>query len=255
MRTLVIIPTYNERENLSRIVPAVLDAAAVDVLVVDDASPDGTGRLADDIAARETRVQVLHRRGKEGLGRAYLAAFTWALQREYTHLVEMDADLSHRPEDLPRLLARANQSDAPDLVIGSRWVRHGAVENWPLHRQLLSRGSNLYVHLLTGVGVADATAGFRVYRADILRALDLDAVTSAGYSFQVDMTLRVREAGGAIVEVPITFVERTEGHSKMDGPIILESIRNTALWGARRRGRQLARWCARRGGLRSGRAG
>ncbi len=239
MRAVVVIPTYNERENLPVIVPQILELTSADILVVDDNSPDGTGDLADEMAAENPRVHALHRPGKQGLGRAYVAGFGWALERDYTHMVEMDADLSHRPIDLPKLLLRADKPDQPDLVIGSRWVRGGAVENWPANRLVLSRGSNLYVRILTGVKVADATAGFRVYRREILEAIDLSAVESLGYSFQVDMTLRTEEAGGTIVEVPITFVERTQGASKMDGGIIGESALRTAQWGFQRRRRAL----------------
>lgn len=215
-------------------------------MVVDDGSPDGTGELADQLASDNERVHVMHRSEKAGLGRAYIAGFTWALERDYTHIVEMDADLSHRPVDLPRLLARADAADQPDLVIGSRWIRGGAVENWPKNREILSRGSNLYVRILTGLRVNDATAGFRVYRADTLRALALDDVQSLGYCFQVDMTLRVDEAGGTIVEVPITFVERQVGASKMDGGIIGESAFMTAKWGLTRRWRSLVAWAEAR---------
>lgn len=215
-------------------------------MVVDDGSPDGTGELADQLASDNERVHVMHRSEKAGLGRAYIAGFRWALQRPYTHIVEMDADLSHRPIDLPRLLARAETPDQPDLVIGSRWIAGGAVENWPKNREVLSRGSNLYVRLLTGLRVNDATAGFRVYRADTLRELSLDDVESLGYCFQVDMTLRVDEAGGTIVEVPITFVERQVGASKMDGGIIGESAFMTAKWGIARRWQALISWAEAR---------
>ncbi|MDO5727873.1 MAG: polyprenol monophosphomannose synthase [Bowdeniella nasicola] len=246
MQALVVIPTYNERENLAQIVPQVRSCADVDLLIVDDSSPDGTGELADEIAHRDPRVHVLHRSEKAGLGRAYLAGFAWALAREYTHIVEMDADLSHRPVDLPVLLERAAASDQPDLVIGSRWIRGGAVANWPKHREILSRGSNLYVRILTGLRVNDATAGFRVYRADMLRRLLLDDVQSQGYCFQVDMTLRVDGAKGSIVEVPITFVERQVGASKMDGGIIGESAYLTAKWGIARRWHALVAWAEAR---------
>ncbi|WP_250505931.1 polyprenol monophosphomannose synthase [Bowdeniella massiliensis] len=240
MRAVVIIPTYNEKENLPVIVPQVLELTDADILVVDDGSPDGTGDIADALAAEHPRVHVMHRTEKGGLGRAYVAGFGWALAREYSHIVEMDADLSHRPVDLPRLLRRASRPDAPDLVIGSRWVAGGGIENWPMHRLLLSRGSNFYVRVLTGLKVKDATAGFRVYRREILQAIDLSTVESQGYSFQVDMTLRVDDAGGRIIEVPILFVERTLGASKMDGPIIKESALRTASWGIERRSRQIA---------------
>lgn len=236
MRTLVIIPTYNERASLpvaiARTRAAVPEA---DILVVDDASPDGTGDVADAAATADAHVRVLHRAGKEGLGRAYVAGFGWALERDYELVVEMDADGSHRPEQLPALLARAHEADEPDLVLGSRWVPGGAVVNWPTSRQLLSRGGNLYVRLLLGLPVADATGGFRVYRADTLRRLPLDRIESQGYCFQVDMTWRVHRGGGRTAEVPISFVERAEGESKMSRAIVLEALWRTTLWGVQHR--------------------
>ncbi|MHB1289759.1 polyprenol monophosphomannose synthase [Georgenia sp.] len=209
--------------------------------VVDDASPDGTGDVADDAAAQDPHVRVLHRTGKEGLGRAYVSGFAWALERGYELVVEMDADGSHRPEQLPLLLARAEQPDAPDLVLGSRWVPGGAVVNWPASRQLLSRGGNRYVRILLGLGVADATGGFRVYRADTLRRLPLGEIQSQGYCFQVDMTWRVQRGGGRTAEVPISFVERAEGESKMSRAIVLEALWRTTLWGVQHRWGQLRR--------------
>lgn len=254
MRTLVIIPTYDERENIADIVRSVRHED-VDVLVADDASPDGTGEIADALAEADPRVHVLHRAGKEGLGKAYIDAFGWGLARGYTHLVEMDADGSHRPEQLGALLARAAAPDAPDLVIGSRWVPGGEVVNWPWHRELLSRGGNLYVKLWLGLPAADATAGFRVYRREILERIDLGDVGSAGYYFQVEMTRQTALAGGAVVEVPISFVERTRGESKMSKAIVKEAMIRTTLIGARHRGgqvRELAGSLAER--FRSGRA-
>jgi len=237
-RTLVIIPTYNERESLPRQLDAVHEAAPdVDVLVVDDASPDGTGAWADQRSRDDARVHVLHRAAKEGLGAAYLAGFRWGLDRGYDLLCEMDADGSHRALDLPALLARASSAD---LVIGSRWVAGGEVVNWPRHRLWLSTGANTYVRLALGVSVHDATAGFRVYRAATLRGLDLDRVESQGYCFQVDMAWRVIRAGGTVVEVPITFVEREAGVSKMSGAIIREALWKVTLWGLQHRARQLA---------------
>ena len=239
-RTLVIIPTYNELASLPTAVRRVRAAVPwADILVADDASPDGTGEAADALAAEDPGVHVLHRAGKEGLGRAYVAGFGWALERGYELVVEMDADGSHRAVDLPVLLERAEQPDAPDLVIGSRWVPGGEVENWPRSRELISRTGNTYVRLVLGMGVADATAGFRVFRAGTLRALPLDEVESAGYCFQVDMTWRVHRAGMRIVEVPIVFVEREEGVSKMTGGIVREALWRTTAWGVRHRAGQL----------------
>ncbi|SEI85117.1 dolichol-phosphate mannosyltransferase [Demequina mangrovi] len=236
-RTLVIIPTYNERESLPRQLAAVHAAAPeVDVLVVDDGSPDGTGEWAEERAQVDGRVHVLRRTAKNGLGAAYLAGFAWGLDRGYDLLCEMDADGSHRAEDLPRLLVRA--ADA-DLVIGSRWIPGGTVVNWPAHRRLLSTGANLYVRLALGIAVHDATAGFRVYRAEALRGLALGDVESQGYCFQVDMAWRVLRAGGRVVEVPITFVERAEGESKMSGAIIREALLKVTVWGVAHRARQV----------------
>ncbi|TDE92815.1 polyprenol monophosphomannose synthase [Occultella glacieicola] len=233
----MIVPTYNERAalpgTLARLRAAVPSA---DVLVVDDGSPDGTGEWVDEVAASDPQVHVLHRTSKEGLGRAYIAGFRWGLARGYELLVEMDADSSHRPEDLPRLLDAA--CPGVDLVIGSRWVPGGRTENWPLSRSLLSRGANTYANLAIGLRVKDATAGFRVYRADTLRAIELEDVNSAGYCFQIDMTWRVRRAGGTIVEVPITFVERVEGESKMSRDIVVEALWRVTAWGAQARSRQ-----------------
>ncbi len=234
MRTLVIIPTYNERENVRDIVEGVR-AHDVDVLVADDASPDGTGAVADELAAADARIHVLHRRGKEGLGKAYIDAFRWGIARGYTHLVEMDADGSHRAEQLGELLARADAPDQPALVIGSRWVPGGEVVNWPWHRKVLSRGGNLYVRLWLGLPTADATAGFRVYRRELLERLDLDSVGVSGYYFQVEMTRRTVLAGGTVVEVPISFVERTRGTSKMSSAIVREAMWRTTVLGARHR--------------------
>lgn len=239
MKALVIIPTYNERENIARVVTRVRALNDVDVLVADDSSPDGTGGIADGLAAADPRVHVLHRAGKEGLGRAYLAGFRWGLERGYSHLVEMDADGSHRPEDLGRLLMRAVREDAPDLVIGSRYVPGGRVVNWPRSREALSRGGNLYTRLWLGLPTNDSTAGFRVYRADLLGRLPLEQVAAAGYYFQVEMTRRTWLAGGRIVEVPITFVERELGTSKMSRAIVLEALAHTTRLGIARRWGQL----------------
>jgi len=239
MNTLIIIPTYNEIESLPRQVAGVRAIApGVDILVVDDASPDGTGEWADAHAAGDTQVHVLHRTAKEGLGVAYRAGFAWALDRNYDLIVEMDADGSHRAEDLPKLLANAGDHD---LVIGSRWISGGSVENWPLHRKFLSTNANRYVRLALGIGVKDATAGFRAYRADMLRKLDLPTVESQGYCFQIDMTWRTVLAGGKVTEVPITFVERDLGASKMSGSIIREALTKVTWWGLQRIGRAATR--------------
>jgi len=236
LKTLVIIPTYNEKDTLARQVAEVREQAPeVDILIADDNSPDGTGELADRLAGADQQVQVLHRAGKEGLGQAYVAGFNWGLERGYELLCEMDADGSHRAADFPRLLRRANRPDKPDLVIGSRWVPGGSVVNWPLHRKLLSRGGNEYVALMLGIKVKDATAGFRVYRAEILESIHLDEVESHGYCFQVDMTWRTLRAGGKVVEVPIQFVERTAGASKMSQEIVNEALIKTTRWGLERR--------------------
>ncbi|GIG54582.1 polyprenol monophosphomannose synthase [Demequina activiva] len=238
-RTLVIIPTYNERESLPLQVDAVRAACPdVDILVADDASPDGTGAWADAQAAVDPQVHVLHRPGKHGLGAAYRAGFTWGLERGYDVLVEMDADGSHRAQDLPRVLSAPGEWD---LSIGSRWVPGGAVENWPAHRRALSTGANTYVRILLGIPVRDATAGFRAYRASALRALDLDGVESQGYCFQIDMAWRVLQSGGRVVEVPITFVEREHGTSKMSGAIIREALVKVTAWGMRERATQVRR--------------
>ena len=239
-RVLIVMPTYNERQNLEIMAGRVREAVpGVDLLVVDDNSPDGTGDLADKLAEKDPHVQVMHRTEKAGLGRAYVAGFTWALERGYNLIVEMDADGSHRPEDLPKLLATSEQADA---VIGSRYVPGGTVVNWPMSRQFLSRGANFYTRMMLGVRVKDATGGFRVYNAQTLRTIDLSGIQSAGYCFQVDMTLRVLQAGLTITEMPITFVERERGASKMSRSVILESFIRIARWGigARLRGRSAA---------------
>ena len=238
-RTLVIIPTFNERESLPRQLSAVRAAAPeVDLLVVDDGSPDGTGEWALERSREDSHVHVLQRSGKQGLGAAYRAGFAWGLDRGYGLLCEMDADGSHRAQDLPALVEAAAKAD---LVIGSRWVDGGAVINWPRHRLVLSTGANTYVRLALGIPVHDATAGFRVYRAEALRAIELEDVASQGYCFQVDMCWRVLQAGGTVTEVPITFVERDAGQSKMSGAIIREALIKVTAWGLAHRARQLSR--------------
>ena len=233
------MPTYNERQNLESIAGRVRAALpAVDLLVVDDNSPDGTGDIADKLAEADAHVQVMHRTEKAGLGKAYIAGFGWALERGYDVIVEMDADGSHQPEHLPSLVGALDDQDA-DLSIGSRWVRGGKVVNWPKSREALSRAANIYTRLMLGLSVRDATAGFRAYRAGTLRTISLDRVESTGYCFQIDLTIRVYQAGLRIVEVPITFVEREHGASKMSNTIILEAFWRVAQWGVARRLSQL----------------
>jgi dolichol-phosphate mannosyltransferase len=239
-RVIIVMPTYNERQNLEIMAGRIRESTPeADLLVVDDNSPDGTGDLADKIAEADSHVHVMHRTEKAGLGRAYVAGFGWALERGYGVIVEMDADGSHRPEDLPRLLAALAGADA---VIGSRYVPGGTVVNWPKSREFLSRGANIYNRIMLGVSVKDATGGFRAYKEQTLRALDLSTIESAGYCFQIDMTLRVLQAGLTIAEVPITFVERERGASKMSNAVIREAFFRVAQWGisARLRGRTAA---------------
>ena len=227
-RVVVCMPTYNERENLTRTARRLRGAnPTVDLLVIDDNSPDGTGQIADELAREDPRIHVLHRAGKSGLGSAYIAGFSWALRHGYDVIVEMDADGSHQPEELPRLLSRLATAD---VVIGSRWVRGGQVRNWPRRRLVLSRGANVYVRAALGIPLRDATAGYRAYRADVLRARDLDAIQSQGYCFQVDLAWTAWRGGYHVAEVPITFVERERGASKMSRSIIIEAFWRTALW-------------------------
>ncbi len=238
-RVVVLIPTYNERENLPQIVARVRAATPhVDILILEDNSPDGTGEVADALAAGDPAVHVMHRPGKAGLGAAYLAGFQWALDQGYDAAVEMDADGSHQPEQLPRLLEAGRFAD---VVIGSRWTAGGSVVNWPAHRKVLSRGGNLYVNAMLGISVGDATAGYRLYRRSALEAIDLAGVSSAGYCFQVDMTWRAVQAGLRIVEVPIQFVERVVGDSKMSQAIVAEALRNVTVWGVQKRAAQVGR--------------
>jgi dolichol-phosphate mannosyltransferase len=236
-RILVIIPTYNESENIERIVGRTRTAVpAAHVLIADDNSPDGTGKLADALAAADDHVHVMHRIGKEGLGAAYLAGFEWGLSHDYDVLVEMDADGSHQPEQLPRLLEAL--ADA-DLVLGSRWVAGGSVVNWQKSREVLSRGGNLWTRIALGIPLKDATGGFRAFRRATLLGLGLDNVASAGYCFQVDLAWRALKAGFRVVEVPITFVEREYGDSKMSQRIVIEALLRTTAWGVAHRANQL----------------
>ncbi|MGL5858608.1 MAG: polyprenol monophosphomannose synthase [Angustibacter sp.] len=236
---LVIIPTYNERENLPDVVRRVRVAVpTVDVLVVDDNSPDGTGQLADGLAAQDQQVHVLHRLEKEGLGAAYLTGFDWGLTKQFDVLVEMDADGSHQPEQLSLLL---DVIDEADLVLGSRWVPGGRVVNWPKYRILLSKGGTAYTRLALGIPIRDVTGGFRAFRADALRQLDLSGVESQGYCFQIDLAWRAVRRGLRVREVPITFVERERGQSKMNGSIVAESLIRVARWGIEHRLARLRR--------------
>jgi len=222
-RALVIIPTYNERENISRIIPAVLaQDARIDVLIVDDGSPDGTGAIVDKIAGENPRVHALHRSGKLGLGTAYVAGFKWALNRDYDFIFEMDADFSHNPDRLPKFLDAIQNAD---LVLGSRY-QNGQINvvNWPISRLFLSYSANIYARQITRVKIFDATGGFKCFRRKVLEAIDLDDVRSNGYAFQIEMTFRAWRKGFRIVEIPIVFVDRTEGTSKMSKKIVREAV-------------------------------
>jgi dolichol-phosphate mannosyltransferase len=235
-RAVVIIPTFNEIENLESAIATVFRAAPdVEILVVDDASPDGTGALADRIAAEDRRVSVLHRRDRQGLGPAYLAGFREALAAGHEIVIEMDSDGSHPASALPAMIARLDDADQPGLAIGSRWVPGGGSVDWPFHRRWLSRLANLYAQFALDVDVRDSTAGYRAYTADTLRAIDLDEVQSRGYCFQIDMTLRTIDAGFGVSEVPIIFRDRVLGHSKMRPSIVAEAMLRVTQWGLSRR--------------------
>jgi dolichol-phosphate mannosyltransferase len=238
-RILVVIPTYNERENLPLIVAGVRAIAKnVDILIADDNSPDGTGEVADQLAATDSAVKVLHRAKKSGLGAAYLEAFAWAKDQGYEVVVEMDADGSHRPIDLVKILAELENND---VVLGSRWVNGGSVVNWPKSRELLSRGGNLYTRIWLGIPLRDATGGFRAYRMSAIEKLDISGVESQGYCFQVDMAWRAVRAGLRVAEIPITFVEREIGESKMDQSIVKEALWRVTQWGITKRTSDLRR--------------
>jgi dolichol-phosphate mannosyltransferase len=231
---LVVVPTYNESESLPGTVERILDAVSdIDVLIVDDNSPDGTGRVADELA-RDSRVHVLHRPGKQGLGKAYLAGFRWAIERRYAVIVEMDADGSHQARELPRLLARLRNAD---LVLGSRYVAGGSVQNWPRSRLALSRLGNRYAQASLGLPLQDATGGYRVYRADVVECLLDHGIRSQGYCFQIDTAWLVHTLGYRIVEEPIAFVERDAGESKMSYSIVVEALWRITWWGLTRRRR------------------
>ena len=243
-RILVIVPTYNERDNIESIVARVLQSVPeANLLVADDSSPDGTGKIADELAIADPRVHVLHRPEKAGLGAAYIAGFRWGLERGHDVLVEIDADGSHAPEQLPRLLAALRDAD---VVLGSRWVAGGTVVNWPKSRELISRSGNLYTRVALGMPLRDATGGYRAYRRGVLESIDLDSVASQGYCFQVDLAWRAARAGFRVVEVPITFADRERGESKMSGSIVREALWRVTQWGARHRVDQLRRALRRR---------
>jgi len=234
---LVIVPTYNERDSIAEVLRRVLEASPeAHVLVVDDASPDGTAALVRDIAREAERVHLLGRAAKTGLGDAYVAGFRWAIERDYSAVVEMDADLSHDPAAVPALVDALGQAD---LAIGSRYVDGGRIENWGRFRRALSRFGNLYAAWWLGHGVSDSTSGFRAFRTETLRAQDLQSVASHGYAFQIEMTYRVFQDGGRIAEVPITFVERVAGHSKMSRRIVGEALLHVTAWGLQRRLRRI----------------
>ncbi|GAB3839534.1 polyprenol monophosphomannose synthase [Dactylosporangium cerinum] len=243
-RVLVIVPTYNEADNLRPIVARVRAATpAVDVLVADDNSPDGTGRIADELAAADPAVHVLHRPGKQGLGAAYLAGFAWAGEHDYDAVVEMDADGSHAPEELPRLLDALGEAD---VVLGSRYVKGGKTVGWPFHRHLISRSGNVYVRMALGMPFRDATGGYRAYRTPVLSKIEIESIASQGYCFQVDLAWRSFRNGFRVQEVPITFAERQRGHSKMSSSIVREALLRVTVWGAS------ARWEALRRGVAGG---
>jgi len=233
MRTLVIIPTYDEAANVEWIIERVLaNQPEVDILIADDGSPDGTGKIVDRLAHADSRINVMHRERKQGLGSAYRAGFAWGIERDYDVLVEMDADGSHRPQDLGKLLTAS--AEGADLVLGSRWVPGGGVVNWPWHRRLISRGGTFYAQVMLGISIKDATGGFRAFKRSTLERLPLAEVASQGYCFQIDMARRVLAEGMSIVEVPIIFVERERGQSKMSGHIVREALWRVTIWGLER---------------------
>ena len=238
-RILVIIPTYNELDALPLILSRVQNSVpTVEILIVDDNSPDGTGGIADQWVSENPGIHVMHRLGKGGLGSAYLAGFAWGLQQGFDVLVEMDADGSHQPEQLPSLLAALEYSD---LVLGSRWVEGGGTENWSKNRELLSKGGNYYTKVMLGIDIDDSTGGYRAFKASALRSLDLHEVASQGYCFQVDLAWRAKQRGFVVTEVPITFVEREVGSSKMSRKIVTEALWRVTVWGVDRRAKALTR--------------
>lgn len=233
MDVLVVLPTYNESENIERVLRRIRDSlTAATVLVVDDGSPDGTAEIAERLGKELGSIEVMRRHRKSGLGSAYRAGFRWGLERDFDACVEMDADLSHEPEALPDLVGAL--SDGCELAVGSRYIPGGAIPNWAWHRRLLSRGGNVYASALLGLGVADSTSGFRVYSATVLRRIDLDRIRADGYGFQIEMTYQAKRAGASVVEVPIRFVDRVDGQSKMSMFIVVEALALVTWWGAQR---------------------
>ena len=235
-KTLVIVPTFNELESAPRLISRVCELIPeVHILVVDDGSPDGTADVVESMAQGELvgRIHVMRRKEKSGLGAAYLAGFSWGIEHGYETLIEMDADGSHRPEDLVNLIKVSRANPSLDLIIGSRWVKGGAVRNWAKSRELLSRAANKYAKLMLHVGVNDVTAGFRVYKTSIIERIDFSTVLSQGYCFQIEMTRKVLSLNGKIKEVPITFIEREFGVSKMNMKIVIEAMVRVTLWGLR----------------------
>ncbi|HEY7916219.1 MAG TPA: polyprenol monophosphomannose synthase [Acidimicrobiales bacterium] len=233
MDVLVVLPTYNESENIERVLRRIRDSlTAATVLVVDDGSPDGTAEIAERLGKELGSIEVMRRHRKSGLGSAYRAGFRWGLERDFDACVEMDADLSHEPEALPDLVGAL--SDSCELAVGSRYIPGGAIPNWAWHRRLLSRGGNVYASALLGLGVADSTSGFRVYSATVLRRIDLDRIRADGYGFQIEMTYQAKRAGASVVEVPIRFVDRVDGQSKMSMFIVVEALALVTWWGAQR---------------------
>ena len=233
MNVLVVLPTYNESENIDRVLRRIrASATAATVLVVDDGSPDGTADIAERLGKELGNIEVMRRHEKSGLGSAYRAGFRWALDRGFDACVEMDADLSHQPEALPDLLGAL--SDTCEVAVGSRYIAGGSIPNWAWHRRLLSRGGNMYASVLLGLGVADSTSGFRIYSSSILRRIDLDRIRADGYGFQIEMTYEAKRAGATVVEVPIRFVDRVDGESKMSMFIVVEALGLVTWWGLQR---------------------
>jgi len=230
MNVLVVLPTYNESENIDRVLRRVREALPdATVLVVDDGSPDGTAEMAETVGKEIGGIELMRRHQKSGLGSAYRAGFRWGLEHGFDACVEMDADLSHEPEALPGLVGAL--ADGTELVVGSRYVEGGAIPNWAWHRRLLSRGGNVYASALLGLGVADSTSGFRAYAASVLRRIDLDRIRADGYGFQIEMTYQAKRAGASVVEVPIRFVDRVDGESKMSAVIVVEALGLVSWWG------------------------